>query len=229
MKVLVLVPAYNEAKNIGRVIDGVKPFGLPVLVVDDKSKDETAKVAKEHGAIVISHEKNLGKGGGIRTGFAYASKEGYDAVIMLDGDGQHDPAEIRNFLECPQLEEADIILGSRAHDRKDMPFMRKFSNFFSSRIISRLAGQKITDTHSGYRLIKTKSFDRLTFETSRFEMESEMLLDASLKGMKIVEVAISTIYGDEVSKINVWRDTYLFLKLANKWRKKKKKLKKQQA
>lgn len=221
-KIMALIPAYNEEKNIGRVIDGVKAQGVPPVVINDCSKDNTAGIANDHGAFVISHEVNRGKGGALQTGFDYALKNGYDAVITIDGDGQHDPAEIKNFIECSRYDEADIILGSRAHDVRTMPLQRRFSNYFSSRIVSWIAGQKITDTHSGYRLIKTKSFFMLGFETSFFEMETEMLLDAAHKGMKIIEVPISTIYGDETSKIRVWRDTYLFLKLINKWRKKKK-------
>jgi glycosyltransferase involved in cell wall biosynthesis len=216
VKTCAIIPAFNEERHIGEVARAVIDRGIPALVVDDCSADRTSSVARRVGATVITHESNTGKGGALATGFAWASENGYDAAIALDGDGQHDPAEIGRFLVAGEHTRADIIVGSRMSAARDMPPVRKATNWFMSMVLSWMAGQRLTDTQSGYRLIRTDAWRRLGLSTSRFDAESEMLVRACRMGMVVREVPIRTIYGDEKSHMRPVRDTLRWIRLL--WR-----------
>ncbi len=185
MGVRVLIPAYNEASTIGDVIKSIRSQGLDVLVIDDGSTDNTYDIAQINSASVIRHAMNKGKGASLREGFEDTLKKDYDAVIVMDGDGQHDPQEIQKFLKEVSSSDADIIVGNRMEDVTTMPFKRKMTNRFMSYLISKVAKQDIPDTQCGYRLIKTKALKSVKFLTSNYEIESELLIKASRKGFKI--------------------------------------------
>jgi glycosyltransferase involved in cell wall biosynthesis len=221
LKICVFTPAYNEEHHIAEVVLGARGLGFPVLVVDDASADATVERAKAAGAEVVRHERNHGKGMALATGFTWARDHGYDAAVMLDGDGQHDFTEIPLFVSCAKRTGADIVVGSRFLRRGAggvvaMPPHRKLTNWFMSRVLSRVAGTKLTDTQSGFRLIRTEAWFRLGLSTSGFDTESEMLVRASHLGMLVREVPIRTIYGDEVSSISPVRDTLRWVALL--WR-----------
>jgi len=167
--------------------------------------DDTGKRAEEKGAFVIKHEKNRGKGDALITGFNYSLKNNYDIIITLDADGQHDPSEIPNFLK--KIDKYDIIIGAR--DFKEMPFPRRISNTITTFLLSLRTHQKIGDSQSGYRLIKTDVLRGLDFKTERFILESELLVRAKCR---IGNVRIKTIYAGEKSHINNLRDTIKFIK-----------------
>ncbi|MCA9729102.1 MAG: glycosyltransferase family 2 protein, partial [Candidatus Eisenbacteria bacterium] len=146
--ILALIPGYNEAAGIAQVVRGAAA-SLPVLVVDDGSKDGTAEVAEEAGATVLRQIPNQGKGAALRMGFRHALEHGYEAVLTLDADGQHDPAEIPAFLECYRKSGAPLIIGAR--DFRQMPFVRRLSNRFARATFSQAVGRKVLDNQSGYR------------------------------------------------------------------------------
>jgi len=204
MKTLALIPAYNEEERIGKVVKKTLKY-CDVIVIDDGSVDDTGKRAEEKGAFVIKHEKNKGKGDALITGFNYALKNNYDVIITLDADGQHDPSEIPNFLK--KIDKYDIIIGAR--DFKEMPFSRRLSNTITTFLLSLRTHQKIGDSQSGYRLIKTDVLRGLDFKTERFILESELLVRAKCR---IGNVRIKTIYAGEKSHINNLRDTIKFIK-----------------
>jgi len=204
MKILALIPAYNEEERIGKVVNKTLKY-CDVIVIDDGSMDDTGKRAEEKGAFVIKHEKNRGKGDALITGFNYALKNNYDIIITLDADGQHDPSEIPNFLK--KIDKYDIIIGAR--DFKEMPFPRSISNTITTFLLSLRTHQKIGDSQSGYRLIKTEVLRGLDFKTERFILESELLVRAKCR---IGNVRIKTIYAGEKSHINNLRDTIKFIK-----------------
>ncbi|MHC5056550.1 MAG: glycosyltransferase family 2 protein [Planctomycetota bacterium] len=216
------MPAYNEERHITQVVRGARELGFPTLVVDDASADATVERARVAGAEVVRHERNRGKGMALATGFAWARERGFAAAVVLDGDGQHDPAEIPLFVACTERTGADIVVGSRflrrgcADGVDAMPPHRKITNWFMSRVLSRMAGTRLTDTQSGFRLVRTDAWFSLGLSTGGFDTESEMLVRASRLGMLVREVPIRTIYGDEVSSISPVRDTLRWIALL--WR-----------
>jgi len=213
MKTCILIPGYNESKMIGRVVSEARKIIDDVIVVDDGSKDNTAQIAQDAGAIVLKHEINKGKGAALRTGFQYAIDHDYDAVVTMDSDGQHDPNDIPGFLTAIEKIGSGIIIGSRMNDISTMPAIRKCTNKLTSFASSLLAHQKIEDSQSGFRLITSDVLRAVKLVTDRFETESEILIKASKAGFRITSVPIKTIYGEEKSKIRPIHDTYRFLKL----------------
>ena len=212
-KVAVCIPSYNESAHIAEVITACLKFEVPVVVVDDCSTDDTASIAKNAGAIVLRHETNKGKGGGMNTAIEHCLKEGIDAAIFLDGDGQHNPESIPDFIKAFESQNADMVLGNRMNDVKDMPFLRWAVNAITSLMVSMLAKNKVHDVQVGYRLIRANIWKTLDIKAGRFDTEPEMVLRAGRSGYKLVEVPVETIYGDEVSSIHPGRDTIRFLKM----------------
>lgn len=209
-RVCVLIPAYNESKNIGRVIRSVMDRGYPVLAVDDGSSDNTAGEIRSTGAHALILKINQGKGAAIRRGLAWVLENGFDGVIIVDADGQHDPDELALFYNALTSGAGDVIVGNRMTDPKDMPRIRRWTNRFMSWTVSRVAGQNIPDTQCGYRALSRKAIMSIELRTDRFEIESEMLMAAGKKGLKISSVPVSSVYGDEVSHIRPMRDTVRF-------------------
>jgi glycosyltransferase involved in cell wall biosynthesis len=215
-KALALIPGYNEEGAIGQVVREARAI-LPVLVVDDGSKDKTAEVAQAAGAIVLKQVPNQGKGAALRTGFRYALDHGFDAVLTLDADGQHDPAEMPKFLECHAETGAELIIGAR--DFRQMPLVRRISNRFARASFSRVVGRPILDNQSGYRLIAAPLL-RLLQESREqgFEFEVEMIVVCVRERMRLEWVPIRTIYGDENSHISPLAHTANFLRILRKTR-----------
>jgi len=212
MNIPILIPVYNEQATIGQLVKECRRYSDSIYVVNDGSRDRSAQIAQDEGAIIITHSKNEGKGASLRDGFQEILKEDFKALITMDGDGQHDPLEIPKFIQKFQETNADLILGNRI-DRKTMPFIRRIANRFMSRLISSMVGQRIPDTQSGFRLIKTKILKNINLETSNFEIESELIMKASRMGCRIISIPISTIYRRERSKIKPIIDTWRFLRL----------------
>lgn len=213
MRICAIIPGYNESKTIGEVVSRVRKVIPDVVVIDDGSTDNTAEIAREAGAIVLQHERNKGKGAALKTGFRYALENNYDAVITMDSDGQHDSNDIPNFIRAINKHKSGIIIGSRMNDLSNMPMIRRFTNKATSIANSIIAGQKIVDSQSGFRLITCDVLRAVTLESDRYELESEILIKASKYGFQIRTVPIKTIYGDEKSKIKPVRDTYRFIRL----------------
>ncbi len=212
--IMVLIPVLNEAAAIAEVVAGCRTWNLPVVVVDDGSSDSTAEEAERAGAHVIRHPGNMGKGKALATGFDYASENGFEAVITVDGDGQHDTKQIDRFIEEFRRSHADIIIGSRMRNVKTMPWLRRLTNRATSFVISKITGCRITDSQSGYRLVTVRAWREARPRTSRFDTESEFLISAARCAIAIREVPIRTIYGEEKSKISKVRDTWRFIRLA---------------
>jgi glycosyltransferase involved in cell wall biosynthesis len=218
--VLALIPAWNEADRIRPIIEGAQ-IHLPVLVVDDGSTDRTAEVAEAAGAFVVRHPENRRKGAALQTGFAWSLEYGYDAVVTLDADGQHDPAEIPKLLAALEAGEGDLIIGER--DFKQMPWPRWWSTPLGSWFLSLALGVKITDNQSGYRLLTRRLLERLQLTSTGFEMEVEMIAEAVLMGIPIAWVPIRTIYGiDKSSYFHPVKDTLRFIRMVWQiWRKRR--------
>ena len=162
--IIAVVPAHNEAKAIGAVVDEIRASdpAYDVVVVDDGSIDGTAAVAAAHGAAVVSLPFNLGIGGAVQTGFKYALEHGYELAVRLDGDGQHDPAELPGLLGPVQRDEADIVTGSRFADGNSAyrpPLARRIGITWFARLVSLLTRQRVTDTTSGFQALNRKGIE----------------------------------------------------------------------
>jgi glycosyltransferase involved in cell wall biosynthesis len=174
---------------------------LPVLVVDDGSTDATAPVAQDVGASVVIQEPNQGKGAALQAGFRRAIDRGYEAVVTLDADGQHDPAEIPKFLTAYRTGGAELIIGRR--DFSQMPPVRRLANWLGGLAFSWALGQRVPDNQSGYRLIGRRLMQAmLDSEEQGFEYEVEMITVCVRYGFDLDWVPIRTIYAGESSHIN---------------------------
>jgi glycosyltransferase involved in cell wall biosynthesis len=198
-KIIALLPAYNEAVRIVPVLESVLVH-LPALVVDDGSTDQTAEFARAAGAQVILQQPNAGKGAALRAGFRRAIQDGYDAVVTLDSDGQHDPEDLPAFLIRYGQIHSDLIIGYR--DFRLMPLSRRLANTAGRLAFSWALGQFILDNQSGYRLISKRMMEAtLNSQEEGFEFEVEMIQICLKKGFTLSWVPIKTIYAGEESHI----------------------------
>lgn len=211
-RVLVLIPAYNEAGKIGTVIGRVKEQRFRVLVSDDGSDDDTAAIAERLGANVLRAKKNEGKGASLRKGLEEFLKTDLAAVILMDSDGQHDPDDLGRFLDVLRSGVADVVIGSRMETPVGMSWIRRLTNRLMSGVLSVLSGQKVSDSQCGYRAMTRRAAQRISIRSDRFEVESEIILEASRHELKIVSIPITCCYGEEQSRIRPLRDTLRFLK-----------------
>jgi glycosyltransferase involved in cell wall biosynthesis len=201
MRIITIIPAYNEEKTIEKVVKGVKTYS-DVLVVDDGSSDQTSSLAENAGSKVLSHSHNLGKGAAIKTGLKYAINADYDLMVLLDGDGQHNPQDIPLLIEG--LKNADMIIGSRflkANPQK-MPLQRRISNGITTKLIRYMTGYLITDSQCGFRLISKKAapfFVEIPYND--YVYESEVLCKASENNLVVDERQIECIYDTEKSYV----------------------------
>lgn len=216
MKICVIIPTFNESKRIAVLVKQVRSQGFEVVVVDDGSQDQTSRIAEEAGAVVLVNEVNQGKGASLIRGFGYVLSKGFDAVITMDGDGQHLPQDLPLFLDAAKSPDSAIIVGNRMSLTKAMPWVRIATNKFMSWLISSMAGQQIPDTQCGFRLIKKEVLEKIKLETSKYEIESEMLINAARLKFKIKSVPITTVYRGEKSQINPVVDTLRFIRFI--WR-----------
>ncbi len=209
-EICVLIPVHNEAKTIGALVSGLRAEGLDVIVVDDGSVDGSGKIAQDMGAICLFHESKKGKGKSLRDGFAMVLEKDYRAVVTMDGDGQHAVEDIGRFMVVAEQTNAGMITGTRMCDAREMPFLRWMTNKFMSWVISGICRQTVPDSQCGYRLIRREVLEKLRLSCSDFEIETEMLVEASQRGFGIVSVPVQTIYRNETSKINPFADTWRF-------------------
>jgi glycosyltransferase involved in cell wall biosynthesis len=220
-QVLAVIPAHDEAPRIAAVVSSAARH-LPVLVVDDGSRDETATVAEGAGARVLRQTPNQGKGAALRAGFREAMAEGAEAVITLDADGQHDPAELPAFLVAAARfatagAPAELIVGRR--DFRHMPPLRRLSNGLGTLALSAAVGRWIDDNQSGYRWVGRRLM-RATLDSteSGFGFEVEMIAICLREGWRIEWLPIRTIYGDERSHIRPVRHLREFLAVTRRAR-----------
>ncbi len=221
-KICVVIPAYNATQTIRDVVKGSLQYVSDVIVADDGSTDNTADIAAEAGARVMLIEKNFGKGNALKALFRKAIDEGYDAVISVDADGQHDPADIPRFIEshynCPE----SVIVGSRMHHIHKIPRGRYNSMHVARFYVSLGANQFIEDTQCGFRLYPLSTVKNILLTTDRYVTETEFLLKAGDSGAKIRSLEIETIYSNNVSYFKPVTDIvaisfYVISYLPTKW------------
>lgn len=194
-KILVIVPAYNEEESLPSLLQEIQQMNYDVVVINDSSQDDTAKVALEMGVPVLSLAANLGIGGAVQTGFKYALNNGYDIVVQVDGDGQHDPSWIETVVAPVCNGEMDCVIGSRyvpgsLDTEYKTPFARRAGMYFSTSVLYLATGLRINDTTSGFRALSRPAFTYFAKSYPVDHPEAEALLMLHQQGFRIGEVPI---------------------------------------
>lgn len=194
MKIMVAIPAYNEEKNIFRVVQAVKHHypEVDVVVINDGSRDGTESEAQRAGAFVINLPQNLGIGGAVQTGYIYAGRKDYDVVIQVDGDGQHNPKDLAKLVEVIEKNKADMVIGSRFVEKTEYKSskMRRLGIKFFSRFVSLVCRRNFFDTTSGYRAANKKVIKLFSRYYPRDYPEVETIVYASKRGVRIKEISV---------------------------------------
>jgi glycosyltransferase involved in cell wall biosynthesis len=215
---IALVPAHNEELTVAGVVDEIKAFDLDfeVLVIDDGSTDRTAQVAQDAGANVVQLPYNLGIGGAVQTGLQYARDHDFDVAVQVDGDAQHDPAEIPKIL-APIIEgNADLVVGSRflGEGEYEPPATRLLGIRLLARIVSVLVRQRVTDTTSGFRASNRRAISLFASDYPHDYPEVEAIVLLFRHRLKLVEVPVHMrLRGAGESSITFWRSGYYMLKV----------------
>ena len=194
-KTYIILPAYSEGKVIKEVIEDIKKQGYNnIIVVDDGSNDDTFKQAKSTGVITISHPINRGKGAATQTGIDAAKLLNADIIVTMDSDGQHDPKDITKLIKPILDNKAEVVIGSRMLNPKDMPQSRIVMNKIANLVTYIFFGSMVSDSQSGFRAYSKKAYNSVYTYLDRYEFESEMLGQIKNANLKIKEVPIKVIY-----------------------------------
>jgi glycosyltransferase involved in cell wall biosynthesis len=215
LKFFIIIPVFNEREVIEDLIKSLNKNGYSstVIFVDDGSEDGTYEMIKDSGFAVVRNERNYGKGFSQRRGFQEALKRDAEILITMDGDLQHDPSYIKDFL-AKVMEGNDIVIGSRWNELGKMPRDRYLSNRLTTLAVSLFAKKKIEDSQSGFRAYKREVVESISFDSDKFEAESELLMKALVSGKKLGYVSIPALYHERLkSKIRRLEDTLRFLKM----------------
>ena len=207
MRVQALVPAFNEARTVAKVVAGLSPHVAAVCVVDDGSTDGTADAARSAGADVMVNTGDRGKGTAIRFGLARVLERDCSHVLLIDGDMQHLPEEAPLLIAEAERTGADVVLGERRFDRRAMPASRYHANRIGSLVLSRFLGVAIRDTQCGFRLFKADALRGLRLKARGYDIETEMLVKLTRRGGLIASVPITAVYTGQRSKLRPVRDT----------------------
>ncbi len=191
-KILVVVPAYNEAPSIGRVLDDLSRKPYTILVIDDGSVDETERTVQEKGIRVIRHVVNVGLGAAIATGFEVARREDFDILITFDADGQHNPDDIDRLTKV--LDDSDVVIGVRSVYKERMPYNKQIGNWFLNLLTYFIFGVMSKDSQSGLRAFNKKAINVINVKSNRYEVSSELLYEARQNDLTISEVPVEVIY-----------------------------------
>ena len=197
------IPAYNEAKNIASIILKLKPIADKIIVCDDGSNDMTNEIAKNLGAEVITHTKNLGYGASIRSIFLKAKELKADILVTFDGDGQHREEDIKKVIQPIIDDKADVVIGSRFLDNiQEVPEYRKFGIKVITKVTNVSMKEKLTDSQSGFRAYNKKTISEISPSDFGMGVSTEILIKASNKELRITEVPIKILYNGDTSTHN---------------------------
>ena len=204
MKITIGIPAYNEEKNIALIITKLKKITDSIIVCDDGSSDLTGEIARELGAIVISHPKNMGYGAAIRSLFLKATELDLDGLITMDADGQHRIEDVNSVFKPINDEVADIVIGSRFLDKKseEMPNYRKVGIKIITKVTNLSIKEKLTDSQSGFRAYSKKALQKVIPSDVGMGVSTEILIKASNLELKVAEVPIKVHYDVDTSTHN---------------------------
>ena len=203
MKITIGIPAYNEEKNIAKIITKLKKITDSIIVCDDGSSDMTSEIAKNLGVIVISHKKNMGYGAAIRTIFEKSAEIGSDILVTFDADGQHRVEDVSRVLRPLENSEADIVIGSRFLGKQsNVPNYRKLGIKVITQVTNSSIKTKLTDSQSGFRAYSKQVLSKISLSEVGMGISTEILIKASSKGLRITEVPITILYSGDTSTHN---------------------------
>ena len=203
MKITIGIPAYNEEKNIAKIITKLKKITDSIIVCDDGSSDMTSEIAKNLGVIVISHKKNMGYGAAIRTIFEKSAEIGSDILVTFDADGQHRIEDVSRVLHPLENNESDIVIGSRFLGKQsNVPNYRKLGIKVITQITNSSIKTKLTDSQSGFRAYSKQVLSKISLSEIGMGISTEILIKASSGGLRITEVPITILYSGDTSTHN---------------------------
>ena len=196
MKIVIGLPAFNEEKNIGKIIAQLLDKSYSVIVCNDGSSDSTGIIAEKMGAIIINHKKNLGYGAAIGSIFRKARDEKFDILVTFDSDGQHRISDIEKMIEPIQNKTADIVIGSRFTEdgKADMPRYRKMGIKVITNLVNSQTGKNITDSQSGFRSYSSEVLSKMNLSENGMGVSTEILIKANKQKLKIIEIPITILY-----------------------------------
>jgi glycosyltransferase involved in cell wall biosynthesis len=195
ISIWLIIPAYNEAAVIGRVVADLARLGHTIVVVDDGSTDETGRKASAAGAIVVTHPINLGQGAALQTGIQFALRQGADTIVTFDADGQHRTADIDSLIDALTTNNADFALGSRfLGGTVAMPISRRLLLMTATWFTRLTSGLNVSDTHNGLRAMTRRGASRIKLRQNRMAHASELLDEIARSGLRYVEVPVTIEY-----------------------------------
>ena len=214
--VCIIIPALNAASSLPSLIDRIRRIAPAscILVVDDGSGDRTHEVAARASASVLRHDRNLGKGGALKSGIRHALEdERTEAIITLDADGQHDPGDLPGFVDVWKRDGADLVIGNRRILGSSMPFHRRLSNVLTSFLVSARTGRKIPDSQCGFRLLTRRFAETVRVYSDGFEAETEWIMRGAASGFRIGWTPVQTVYNAHPSHMKKWATTKAFVRI----------------
>ncbi|MFO7888978.1 MAG: glycosyltransferase family 2 protein [bacterium] len=211
----IVIPAYNVASQVETVLDCAFQYinKDKIFLIDDGSEDNVSEIGQRKGVQFYRHKKNRGKGKALQTGFDLALSRGVDSVFTIDGDGQHNPDYIPEFIQCMETTQCDMVVGWRDFCLGKMPLDRIASNILSSLAVSLVINTKIPDSQCGYRLIRADLLKKMNLTSSKYEIETELILETVTRGKKLSFLPIESLYCAHHSNIRRFRDSLRFCNL----------------
>lgn len=219
VKIFIIIPLYNEEKHILQILKEVSKYNLPVVVVDDGSKDGSianVKKLRSRKVMLLEHKINLGKGAAMKTGAEYAFTKKADAIVFMDADGQHEPKDLQLFLKALNTQSYDVVFGMRNYGY-GVPLVRYLGNKMASLLVSLLFRVYITDLLCGYKGLTKKAYEKLVWESDGYGVETEIAVKTGKNKLRFTEIPVKTIYHDKTKGVTLL-DAIAILGNVFKWR-----------
>lgn len=217
MRICVVIPFYNEKSHISSVVNQILKERLDIVLVDDGSSDAYVDVGLINKRVVLlKHKINIGKGAAMKTGAEYAFSHGYNAVIFVDGDGQHSAGDIQKFIKALSDGKNDVVFGSR-NLNMGVPLVRFLGNKFASLLISILFGIYVTDSLCGFRAVTRRAYEKINWSSSGYGVETEMVIRTARAGLRFVEVPVETKYINNVKGVTLLDAFGIFAEVIKWW------------